>query len=286
MNYFEKNSAVVLKERDSFDIEMILECGQCFRFKKTGEKEYRIIAEGKILNIKQTDDEVIFYPCTVKEFETIWINYFDLSTDYSAIKKALSTDPVLKEACKFGWGIRILRQEPTECLISFIISQNNRIPMIKKVIENICEKWGEDLGGEYAFPDVSAMQDANQEELMACKTGFRHKYIRDCLDKLLDGSLDLEGLKEADTKTIKTELMKVKGVGEKVADCVLFFAFSRCEVFPTDVWIKRVMEHFYFEGKETPIKEIHAFAENKWGSLAGYAQQYLFYYARTRKIGV
>lgn len=285
MNYFEKNGSVVLTGQDSFDIELILECGQCFRFKKIDEKEYRLIAFNRILNIKQTENKIIFSPCTIADFENIWYNYFDLSTDYNAIKKALSGDRVLKEACEFGGGIRILKQDPTECLISFIISQNNRIPMIKKVIENICQKWGCDLGGEYSFPTPKAMKDANQETLMECRTGFRHKYIRDCLDRLLDGGLDLEALRQKDTPALKSDLMQIKGVGSKVADCVLFFAYGRSEVFPTDVWIKRVMEHFYFDSKETPIKEIHAFASQKWNNLAGYAQQYLFHYARTQKIG-
>lgn len=284
MNYFEKADSVIMTAADSFDIEQILECGQCFRFEKLSEKEYRITAKNKVLFIKQKDDTVIFTPCNKKDFEEIWLDYFDLLRDYTYIKNKLSEDPILKEAANFGSGIRLLNQEPFECLVSFIISQNNRIPMIKKVIRNISEKWGEPLDGEYLFPSLESLKASDEKSLMECKTGFRHKYITDCIEKLSSGIISLEAIKTLPTPEAKAELMKIKGVGSKVADCVLLFSFGRHEVFPTDVWIKRVMEYFWFDGKDTPIADIHALAYKKWGDLAGFAQQYLFYYARTLKI--
>ncbi|MCC8097372.1 MAG: DNA-3-methyladenine glycosylase [Eubacterium sp.] len=242
------------------------------------------MAENKVLYIKQDDNGILFYPCSKNDFENIWYDYFDLGTNYSEIKAVLSEDSVLKEAAAFGSGIRLLNQDPFECLISFIISQNNRIPMIQKVIGNISAKWGEKSGEDYLFPSLESLKASDCESLMECKTGFRHKYITDCLEKLSKGEISLEEIKNMDTAKAKEELMKIKGVGTKVADCVLLFSFGRREVFPTDVWIKRVMEYFYFDGKETQIKDIHAFVADKWGKYAGFAQQYLFYYARTLQI--
>ncbi|MCD8159114.1 MAG: hypothetical protein LUD77_09545 [Clostridiales bacterium] len=242
------------------------------------------MAKNKVLYIKQEGNEILFYPCSKNDFENIWYDYFDLGTDYSEIKAILSKDSVLKEAAAFGDGIRLLNQDPFECLISFIISQNNRIPMIQKVIGNISARWGEKAGENYFFPSLDSLKTSNCESLMECKTGFRHKYITDCLEKLSKGEISLETVKNMDTARAKEELMKIKGVGTKVANCVLLFSFGRREVFPTDVWIKRVMEYFYFDGKETPIKDIHALAAHKWGKYAGFAQQYLFYYARTLHI--
>lgn len=287
MNYFFKNGIITMTKYNSFDIEEILECGQCFRFSKLGEKEYLITAYGKTLRIKQyKNDKIEFFPTTEEDFNNIWINYFDLKTDYSEIKNILSAkDDILKEAIAFADGIRILNQEPWECLISFIISQNNRIPMIKQVIKNLSEKYGKKAGENFAFPTLYELSAANEEELMLCKTGFRAKYILDAINKLNNGTVSIEKINTLSTSEAKEELLKIKGVGDKVSDCVLLFSFGRRETFPTDVWVKRVMEHFYFNGNNTNIKAIHQTAEEKFGKLAGYAQQYLFHYARQLKIG-
>lgn len=284
MKISEKENCIIMTEQDSFDIEQILECGQCFRFEKTDDKEYKIIAKNRVLTIKQEEDRVIFSHCTKKDFEEIWYDYFDLGRDYTYIKKLFSDDDILRQAVEFGKGIRILNQDPFECLISFIISQNNRIPMIKKVIKNISERWGTACCGEYLFPTPENLKSSDMESLMECKTGFRHRYITDCLEKIDRGKINIEYIKTLPTEEAKNELMKIKGVGKKVADCVLLFSFGRSEVFPTDVWIKRVMEYFWFNGKETSIADIHKLAAEKWGKYAGFAQQYLFYYARTLKI--
>ncbi len=284
MKISEKDKGILITEQDSFIIGQVLECGQCFRFEKIEEGYYKIIAKNRVLYIKQDEEGIFLFPCTKEEFYGIWYDYFDLGMDYGEIKEILSSDKVLKEAADFGPGIRLLNQDPFECLISFIISQNNRIPMIQKVIANISRKWGEKSGEDYLFPSLEELKEADCESLMECKTGFRHKYITDCLNRLESGEISLKEISSMDTGRAKAELMKIKGVGTKVADCVLLFSFKRREVFPTDVWIKRVMEYFYFDGREAPIAEIHGFAEEKWGPLAGFAQQYLFYYARTLQI--
>ena len=157
--------------------------------------------------------------------------------------------------------------------------------MIKQVIKNISEKYGTLCEEEYLFPTPSQLTLCDIDSLMLCKTGFRARYIRDAIDKISSSEVDLSLFPEMTTEEAKQKLISIKGVGEKVADCVLLFSLRRREVFPTDVWVKRVMEHFYFDGKDTPIKEIHSFSKEKWGEYAGYAQQYLFYYARSLQIG-
>ncbi len=286
MKYTEFNNTLIIEDVTSFNIEEILECGQCFRFEKTGELEYKIVACGKVLNIKQKENKVEFYPCTTYDYENIWKNYFDMDTDYEKIKYEVSkNDDIMKKAVEYAGGIRLLNQEPYECLLSFIISQNNNIPRIKGIISRMSEKYGKSCDGEYLFPTLEELNTASEEDLFELRMGFRAKYIRDCLDKLKSGEVNLNIINELTTSELLEMLLKIKGVGQKVADCTMLFSMGRREVFPTDVWVKRVMEHLYFNGQETNIKDIHIFAKDKWGDLAGYAQQYLFYYARSLKIG-
>ncbi|MBR1735569.1 MAG: 8-oxoguanine DNA glycosylase, partial [Firmicutes bacterium] len=179
MKYISSENKIIMTDFDSFNIKEILECGQCFRFTPLSDMHYKIIAFGKVLYIRQTETSVEFYPCTLSEFENIWIDYFDLTTDYSLIKENLSGDEVLKTAITYAGGIRLLNQDPWECLISFIISQNNRIPMIKQVIKNISEKYGTLSDEEYLFPSLEQLTSCDIPSLMLCKTGFRAKYIRD-----------------------------------------------------------------------------------------------------------
>jgi len=287
MNYAQKGNAVILTDYNSFSIEETLECGQCFRFIKIAEREYIIIAHSKVLSILDKGNEVHFFPCDIDEFESIWINYFDLKRNYREIKEILcERDEVLQKASAYANGIRILNQQSYECLISFIISQNNRIPMIKQVIKNICEFYGEGIGDFNAFPEPEKLVNLSEAELRECKAGFRAKYILDATRKVCDRNGGfLKEVDEADTETARKILMNIKGVGPKVADCVLLFSFGRHEVFPTDVWIKRVVEQLYFSGEQLSIKEIQQFSSEKFGEYAGYAQQYLFHYARSEQIG-
>lgn len=290
MKYTVRGKDIVLTEYDSFVISQTLECGQCFRFEKIDEENYVVIAFGRILNIYQNGDEIVFADTTESDFKNIWERYFDLDRNYMGIKLKISeNDEILRKAVAYAPGIRILNQERFECLISFIISQNNRIPMIKKVISNISERFGKRIGefnGKeyYAFPAPIELAAADEAKLMECKTGFRAKYIMDAVEKVLNGQLDLDD-DNIDTDSLRKKLMEVKGVGPKVADCTMMFSFGRCETFPTDVWVKRIMSELYFNGDEVGIKEIHKKADECFGEYAGYAQQYLFNYARQFKIG-
>ena len=282
MKYTQDGDAVILAGYDSFNIAETLECGQCFRYEKMAEQEYHIIAHARSLFIRQTKDTTFFYKTTVQEFEEIWAPYFDLNRDYRAIKETLaSNDLVMRDAVEFAGGIRILRQDPWECLVSFIISQNNNIPRIRKIADTLAKAYGRPLeGGAYAFPSPEDLAKVSLDDLLNCKTGFRAKYIMDAIKNVNSGAFDLNALNDMSVDTARDALINLNGVGGKIADCVLLFAFGRHEVFPTDVWIKRVMQYFYFNKQNASITEIHKLAKNRFGEYAGFAQQYLYVYAR------
>ena len=280
MDYQYKGYKITLIGFDSFDIAETLECGQCFRFARKSHKEYAVIAFSKMLHIRQDAGVIEFYPCTDYEFENIWAPYFDLDRDYSAIKSCLLADPVMARAIGFAGGIRILKQDPWECLLSFIISQNMNIPRIKKLIATISEQYGDSLAGFHAFPSAGQMLPVGVEGLINCKTGFRAKYLFDAITKVANGELCLSAMANLPTIDLKKVLKSIYGVGDKVADCVLLFSFGRHEVFPMDVWVKRAMAQLYFKGQDIRAKDAYAFAQEKFGAHAGVAQQYLFYYMR------
>ncbi len=282
MNYEQVGNDVILHNTNSFNICEILECGQCFRFFKLDALDYVIVAFSKVLRITQQGNTVKFHNTTTQDFENIWFDYFDLQRNYEEIKQRLcQDDEVMQKAVNFAGGIRILNQEIWECLISFIISQNNRIPMIKKAVNNLSVSYGNKICDEYySFPTIEQLLNKEPEQLKLCKTGFRAKYICDAVNKISNGEIKLNEFSKKQTPEIKTELMSINGVGPKVSDCVMLFSCKRHEVFPTDVWIKRIVYKLYFNDKDVSLKEIWNFSNEKFGELAGFAQQYLFYYAR------
>lgn len=276
-----QDQKITIKGAESFDISQILECGQCFRFSKV-DSRYKIIAFSKVLFVEQVDQEVIFYNTTREDFDSIWMNYFDLSTDYSSIKKVLANnDKRLHEPIAFADGIRLLNQEPFECMISFIISQNKKIPMIKNIIKTISEIYGTQIDEDsYAFPTPQQLGKVSIDELLSCKTGFRAKYISDAVQKVCSGEIDFDELRTMPTDKVREKLMSVYGIGLKVADCIMLFSLGRKEVFPIDVWVKKIMKHYYFDGVDVNLKEITDLSNELYGDYAGVAQQYLFHYAR------
>ena len=196
------------------------------------------------MKIKQEKDSILFYNTTLDDVERIWINYFDMNNDYNKIKdKLIQQDKLLKTAIEVKSGIHILKQDPFEILISFIVSQNKQIPHIKKVIENISRQFGEKIQNEYeqefyTFPSAKVLSNASEQSLKDCKAGFRVPYILDAANKVAKGEINIEVLKSKYTYEIKESIMSIKGVGNKISDCVLLYGFGRTEVFPTDVWIK------------------------------------------------
>ncbi len=281
----EKNNIIVSDLQD-FLLSQTLECGQCFHFIKNDEEDYSISAMGKYLHICQKEDSLIFYNTTKEEYDSIWENYFDLKRDYGEIKKALlAKDNSLREAIEAMWGVRILNQDFFETLISFIISQNQQIVRIKQIVAAVSQKCGTPLENEmYAFPDADAILAAGVDKIKECKAGFRSPYIIDACEKFKSDIVSEKALLEMDYESCIENLKLIKGVGDKVANCVALFSLSKRNAFPIDVWIKRVMESIYFDG-DTPIPQIQKLAKERFGEYGGYAQQYLFYYGKVNEIG-
>jgi N-glycosylase/DNA lyase len=276
-----------------FCLEHIFECGQAFRWNRS-QKGYTGIAAGKVINVDymEEDQVLILKGCTTDEFNEFWKHYFDLTRDYSQIKMDLSSnDQIMEEAVRYGWGIRILNQDPWETLISFIISANNNITRIKGIIEKLSRKFGKQISGEgnegspcYSFPSPLSLALADEEDLKACGCGYRGKYIKHTAGMVVNGLIDIYGLKNLSYEEAHRELVKCMGVGDKVADCILLFSMEKAEAFPVDVWVKRIMESLYI-GHTIPKGKIKTYAKKLFGPYAGLAQQYLFYYAREKKIG-
>ncbi len=285
---YKNNDLIVTGLRD-FNLDHIFDCGQCFRFNAVDEQTYIGVAKGKALKISQSRDTVTFYETTEEDFRSVWFDYFDLGRDYGEIKKTLSRDSVMKKAVSYGDGIRILNQELWETVVSFIISASNNIPRIKGIIERFCHAFGnktEYMGNTYySFPDAETVASLTCADLSVIRAGYRDKYIIDAALKFSNGELSDEYIRSLSTLDAKKALMSIKGVGNKVSDCILLFGLCRADSFPVDVWIKRIMEYCYF-GSEQSIDTISRFAAERFGPLGGFAQQYLFFYARENKIGI
>ena len=256
-----------------FDIGQTLDCGQCFRFSLAQYDDDTTIFTGivgdKFLKVSQDKSGVVFHDTTPQDLSEIWHKYFDLDTDYEAIKQGFMSDDAVKTSIEYAGGIRILSQPSFEALISFIISQNNNIPRIKNSINKFCERFGEKITNEhYSFPTVENLLTVKKEDLQGLSLGYRDDYIVDCIQKISTGELILEEVCTLDIEQARVKLRTIKGVGPKVAECALLFGFHRLEAFPIDTWIKKVIKHYYQDG--FPHVE-----------YAGVAQQYLFHYMRT-----
>lgn len=269
MTCITKNKDTVILLPECFNAEYTLFCGQAFRWKKTGENTYHGITGSTVADIEINDKEIVFRNTDEDTFNNVWKKYFDFGTDYEKIVKGFSGDPYLKKATEEFYGIRILRQDSFEALISFIISQNNNIPRISGIIERLCEKFGTKIGEDYAFPTVQQMENLTVEDLAPLRAGFRSKYIVDAVSKISSGEISLEEIEEMPIEQARQTLMKIKGVGAKVAECTLLYGFGRKEAFPVDVWVKRIMQELYDGGMPQCEKE-----------HLGIAQQYLFHWRR------
>lgn len=290
MKLYEENNLVILEDVENFDARAIFTCGQAFRWYEEKDGSFTTVHLGRVLNVLNEDNRVVFKGTNLEEFKEIWVDYFDLNTNYKEIRKTLSGNEILVNAMEYGKGIRILNQNHFEMLISFIISANNMIPRIKKSIEVISMRYGKFICEDenrkyYSFPTVEELSNATVEDLREfAKVGFRDKRIFDTVNMILNDKIDLNSFESLETDVLREELLKFSGVGNKVADCIMLFSYKRGEVFPVDVWIKRVMEELFIK-QETPVKKIAKEANRIFGKYAGYAQQYLFYYGREEKIG-
>lgn len=266
MDYKVTDKGIIVSEAD-LDLDETLDCGQAFRWKRI-PSDYDCTYQGRFLNselmVSQTKKgEFIFHDVSEDDFLGTWKDYFDFETDYSELKRQFSEEKTLSEACRFAGGIRLLRQNSWECLISFIISQNNNIPRIKGIIDRLCGMYGG------RFPDAAELSAETPETLSELRSGFRAKYLCDAAAKTASGIVNLSEIAEMPIEDARTELKKITGVGPKVAECVLLFGMHRTEAFPVDVWIKRVLAEYYPDGFPEYLSE-----------NAGIAQQYLFHYIR------
>lgn len=284
MEIIEQSGNVVLCGVRDFNVEQIFECGQCFHFDRLAPMDYVTVAYGRAIRISQQGNDVTLHNTDLNEYNSIWKNYLDMDTDYGSIKKWLiDKDDRLKAAVTEKYGIRILRQEFHEMLMSFIISQNKQIPHIKQIVAALSERFGTSAGTiegkEYFnFPDTEMIKSISEDEYRQLKTGFRAPYLRSAAEHMERG-LCGDIFKDMDYNDAKARLMEIKGVGDKVANCVLLFGLGYRNAFPVDVWVKRIMEQVYFQ-EDTPKEIIMEFAKENFGEYGGYAQQYLFYYAR------
>lgn len=276
------NGNAIISNLDHFTPSLVFDCGQCFNFDPVDGGDYSGIVGNKVITVhKENDNTVVIYNVEQKDFPTI-AKYLCLDDDYDYIcndiinsMEANKIDTsVIKQAMEAGRGIRLMKQDKWETLCSFIISQNNNIPRIKKIISTLRERYGERFTYQekeyFSFPTPQALYNAGVDEIFTCKTGFRAKYIYDAAKNVVTGQLDLEKIDLLSTEDAMNELMKIKGVGPKVASCVLLFGYGKKDAFPIDVWVKKVLSKYYDE----------SFSYHHMGPYSGIAQQYLFYYER------
>lgn len=263
-------SGILVQNLGPFALDEILDCGQCFRWRKKPDGIWCGVVRGTLLKVRQQGDTLLFPGLDEDTFLRVAWPYFDFDTDYAAINRQILQDPVLRPAREFAPGIRILRQEPFESLCTFIISQNNNIPRIQGIIDRLCTLYGAPLPeGGYTFPGPEIFASLTDAQFAPLRCGFRQKYLQDMGRKLCEGTVRLDDVAALPLTEARSHLQQIMGVGPKVADCVLLFGFHRLEAFPIDVWMKRAVSVLYPNG----LPEV-------FGPYAGVAQQYIFHYAR------
>lgn len=266
----------MIKNIVHFNVQQIADSGQCFRMNNIGDNTYSLVAFNKYLEIEQLDKNQVNFRCEDEDFETLWADYFDLNYDYGNVVHSIhnSEDDFLKKAVEYGEGIRILKQDLWETIVSFIISQRKSIPAIKSTIEKLCMKFGEKKSFEgkvyYTFPSPEVIAEQSMEDLQGLALGYRDKYILSTAKTIANGAVDLEHIKQMNREDAILELKKLSGVGEKVANCVALYGMHKIDAFPIDVWIKRVVDTYYGGSFDT----------NTYKGFNGVVQQYMFYYMK------
>lgn len=268
-----------VKRSKDFDLGQIANSGQCFRINKVGENQFSIVAQGKLLIVDVNEDSYLFH-CTEHQFDKRWRGYFDLDTDYRQIKEiALNKHPedkLVADAISYAPGMRILKQEPWEAIVSFIVSQRKNIPAIKKSIESICEKYGNFIGtykgkDYYSFPSPYSIVSGGMDQLKETGVGYRADYIMKAAEAVIDGSLSIVTLQGMSHENTMEYLMKFKGIGTKVANCISLYGLHHLDAFPKDIWMQRMIDEDYHGSPPEWSKE----------DYAGAIQQYVFYYKRS-----
>lgn len=269
MNIIESNNDIIVNGVDCLDLELTLDCGQAFRWVKNDDDDWSGVAGGYYLNIVRDGDNLIFKNTTKDIFDSFWKNYFDLEKDYSKICKKLSEDELVEKAIKDYYGIRILNQEPWEALCSFVISQQNNIKRIKQIIDRLCKKFGEEIeNGFYTFPSAETLSQYTEADFADLGLGYRAEYIEKLAKSVANGEIDLDYIMSLPTDEARNELKKIRGVGNKVANCAMLFGMKFYDCVPVDTWINKALK-YYPNGLPDCFK-----------GYEGIAQQYLFHWAR------
>ena len=284
-----KEQEFILRNPECFNLKDIFTCGQCFRWEENEDKSYTGVVRENVINIKKEENNYIIKSVGNEEIKKLVTDYFDLNRDYKALQKTLSTiDENMEKSIRYGQGIRLLNQDLWETIISFIISANNNIPRIQKIIKRLSENFGKLIVFQnqkyYTFPTPKELKDVTVEKYRELGLGFRDKRLYETTKTILENKVNLQELEcNKNTTEVRNILLTLSGVGPKVADCILLFSnLKRLEVFPIDVWVNRVMNELYIHGDENKIskKQVQKIANEKFGNLAGLAQQYLFYWRR------
>ncbi len=276
MRIEEAGREIKICPEDDFSAKKIFECGQCFRWNENPDGSYTGVALGRAARVREDGDSV-YITCTKAEFESVWRDYFDFGANYTERRRRCAVDDYMLAASEYGKGIRLLNQDRWETLCSFIISQCNNIPRIKKIVETLSGLYGERIefeGGEYrSFPSAERVASLSERDLDPLRCGYRAPYILNAAREVAEGRLNLEELSRKEYPEAKRRLMELPGIGEKVANCVVLFSLRMPRAFPIDVWIKKALSEHYPGGFDPSV----------FGDDAGLAQQYMFYYQRDRK---
>lgn len=287
-----KEQKIILQNIDSFELKDIFDCGQCFRWNRQEDETYTGVFGENVLNVKKEQESIIIEGLCKREIKETVEEYFDLNRDYKQVKAKLAKiDKNMENSVNYGQGIRLLNQDLWETILSFIISANNNIPRIKGIIERLAQNYGEEITWRgktyYTFPTPEKLKKVTIKEYRDLGLGFRDKRVYETTQMIVNKQVDLKAMQEnPNTLEVREQLLSLSGVGPKVADCILLFStLKRLQVFPIDVWVRRVMNDLYIQQPdETKVskKQIQKIATEKFGDLAGLAQQYLFYWKREK----
>jgi N-glycosylase/DNA lyase len=276
-------------EVGDYDLDATLTSGQAFRWRKENRSWVGIV-QGRWVRLTQAEPGIVAEAATAIGDWSWLTDYLQTSLDLARVIETFPPDPAMNAAVTACRGLRLLRQDPWECLASFILSSTKQILQIQQIVSLICQRFGEPIAmgdgqeAAWAFPGPERLAGLNETELRACKMGFRAPFLLSAARAVAEGKLDLRNLNRLPIESARAELVKLRGVGEKVSNCVLLFAFGRQEAFPVDVWIAKALRQLYFPRRKLSLKQLQAFATGHFAPNAGYAQQYLFHYIRMKGI--
>lgn len=274
-----------IKLNNYFDIDSTITCGQIFRYDIEDDNSYTVILPDRVINIKKVNDELIVNSSNNDNLEEVVKEYFDLNRDYDSInEELLKKDKSLKKIIDLSYGLKVMNEPKLEALISYMLSTNNSVPNIKKALDNISKMFGKKVifnnKEYYLFPELESLVKATPKDFREAKFGFRDEYTCDIVHKIYNKEFDLDLIDNLNSKEAMDYLMTQKGIGIKVASCILLFSYKRQDVFPVDTWVKKFMKDEYnIEG----IDNINNFIYDKYGEYSGLVIQYIFNYNRNKK---